>query len=137
MQVLSFFYNYPLSVQKFCHVIARRGGRISQKAGAVGKSYRLLPEGHHENAHIYLSRGQKRKKDCLLHRHPSSVLSYGTSTRRKPLLLFLLSGELLLRFDTRQFLALLFQLPPRKTRLEPSCVLLRIMIYSGHQAWNA
>ena len=28
-------------------------------------------------------------------------------------------GVLLLRFDTRQFLALLFQLPPRFTRLEP------------------
>ena len=39
--------------------------------------------------------------------------------RRKPMLLFRLSGVLLLRFDTRQFLALLFQLPPRFTRLEP------------------
>ena len=39
--------------------------------------------------------------------------------RRNPLLLFLLSGLLLLRFDTRQLSALLFQLPPRMTRLEP------------------
>ena len=39
--------------------------------------------------------------------------------RRKPRLLLRLSGVLLLRFDTRQFLALLFQLPPRFTRLEP------------------
>lgn len=45
-------------------------------------------------------------------------LSY--RARRKPLLLFLLSGLLLLRLATRQFLALLFQLPPRRTRLEPS-----------------
>ncbi|MFT4973955.1 MAG: hypothetical protein ACI9JY_003168, partial [Saprospiraceae bacterium] len=41
---------------------------------------------------------------------------------RKPLLLLRLSGLLLLRLDTRQFLALLFQLPPRKTRLEPSII---------------
>jgi hypothetical protein len=39
--------------------------------------------------------------------------------RRKPRLLSRLSGSLLLRFDTRQFLALLFQLPPRFTRLSP------------------
>ena len=41
------------------------------------------------------------------------------STRRSPLLLLRLSGVLLLRFDERQFLALLFQLPPRSTRFEP------------------
>jgi hypothetical protein len=35
------------------------------------------------------------------------------------MLLFLLSGLLLLRFADRQFLALLFQLPPRITRFEP------------------
>ena len=40
-------------------------------------------------------------------------------TNRNPLLLFRLSGELLLRFAGRQFLPLLFQLPPRKTRFEP------------------
>lgn len=45
------------------------------------------------------------------------TLSWGR-TRRNPLLLFVLSGSLLLRFDTRQFLALLFQLPPRSTRFE-------------------
>jgi hypothetical protein len=33
--------------------------------------------------------------------------------------LFLFSGVLLLRFAERQFLALLFQLPPRLTRFEP------------------
>jgi len=31
-----------------------------------------------------------------------------------------LDGELLLRFAARQFLALLFQLPPRLTRFEPN-----------------
>ena len=40
--------------------------------------------------------------------------------RRKPLLLFVLVGVLLFRLATRQFVALLFQLPPRRTRLEPS-----------------
>ena len=35
--------------------------------------------------------------------------------QRKPLLLFLLAGLFLLRFDTRTFLGLLFQDPPRRT----------------------
>gem|GEM_PF-6439136 len=39
--------------------------------------------------------------------------------RRNPLLLFLFPGLFLLRLAERQFLALLFQLPPRITRLEP------------------
>ncbi len=39
--------------------------------------------------------------------------------RRKPRLLFVFEGVLLFRFATRQFLAELFQLPPRFTRLEP------------------
>ena len=47
-------------------------------------------------------------------------LSYGTNTRRKPMLLLRSSGSLLLRFAERQFCALLFQLPPRKTRFEPT-----------------
>ena len=37
---------------------------------------------------------------------------------RKPRLLFRFSGAFLLRFAGRQFLALLFQLPPRITRYE-------------------
>ena len=37
---------------------------------------------------------------------------------RKPRLLFRFSGSFLLRFAERQFLALLFQLPPRITRFE-------------------
>ena len=55
-----------------------------------------------------------------------SVPSGGTSipsaelrSTRKPWLLFRLSGEFLLRFADRQFLALLSQLPPRFTRFEP------------------
>ena len=36
--------------------------------------------------------------------------------KRKPLLLFLFLGLLLLRLDTEQLLLLLFQAPPRNTR---------------------
>ena len=52
--------------------------------------------------------------------HPTLLLSYGTKTRRKPMLLFRLSGLLLLRLADRQFSELLFQLPPRFTRFEPT-----------------
>ena len=38
---------------------------------------------------------------------------------RKPRLLFRFSGSFLLRHAERQFLASLFQLPPRFTRCEP------------------
>lgn len=41
------------------------------------------------------------------------------SRSRKPMLLLRLPGSLLLRFADRQFLALLFQLPPRLTRPAP------------------
>lgn len=40
-------------------------------------------------------------------------------TTRKPTLLLRLLGELLFRLDTEQLFALLFQAPPRLTRLEP------------------
>lgn len=49
--------------------------------------------------------------------HPGT--SHRTAATRKPRLLFRLSGEFLLRFAERQFLALLFQLPPRFTRFCP------------------
>ena len=44
----------------------------------------------------------------------------GERTERNPMLLFLFVGLLLLRFAVRQLIALLFQLPPRFTRFEPS-----------------
>ena len=44
------------------------------------------------------------------------------SARRNPMLLLRLAGELLLRFDARMLFGLLFQLPPRITRLEPMAV---------------
>ncbi len=49
---------------------------------------------------------------------PLSLRS-GARTTRKPRLLFSFSGLFLLRFADRQFLAELFQLPPRFTRLSP------------------
>ena len=45
---------------------------------------------------------------------PEDVLAW-----RRPRLLFRLPGSFLLRLADRQFLALLFQLPPRFTRSEP------------------
>ena len=44
---------------------------------------------------------------------------FGSQARRKPRLLLLLPGELLLRLADRKFLPLLFQLPPRFTRFDP------------------
>ena len=44
----------------------------------------------------------------------------GARATRKPRLLLRFVGWFLLRFDDWQFLALLFQLPPRLTRFEPS-----------------
>jgi len=57
------------------------------------------------------------------HTRPRSVnrghSRWAVLERRRPRLLFVLLGLLLLRFADRQFCALLFQLPPRLTRLEP------------------
>ena len=46
------------------------------------------------------------------------ALRLGCGARRRPRLLFVFVGVFLLRLATRQFVALLFQLPPRFTRLE-------------------
>ena len=46
-------------------------------------------------------------------------ISAGGLERRRPMLLFRLSGVLLLRFAERTFLGLLFHAPPRITRLPP------------------
>ena len=51
--------------------------------------------------------------------HAELLLRLGWAATRNPRLVFRLSGVFLLRFADRQFLALLFQLPPRFTRLEP------------------
>ena len=46
-------------------------------------------------------------------------ISAGGLERRRPMLLFRLSGVLLLRFAERTFLGLLFHAPPRITRWPP------------------
>ena len=51
--------------------------------------------------------------------HQQVILHVSWRTTRNPLLLFSFDGLLLFRFETRQFLELLFQLPPRSTRLSP------------------
>ena len=55
-------------------------------------------------------------------RHPVRQAHSGAScraaARRNPMLLFRFDGLLLFRFAERQFLALLFQLPPRIIRFE-------------------
>ena len=59
--------------------------------------------------------------DLFLSIRSFCIILSSERARRKPLLLFLLSGLLLSRFDERQLLASLFQLPPRFTRLDPLC----------------
>ncbi len=51
--------------------------------------------------------------------HPLDAIGMSYRARRKPRLLFRLPGMFLLRLADRQFCAVLFQLPPRITRLEP------------------
>ena len=61
---------------------------------------------------------QPRAGTTPVHQQPSGLHVSWRATR-KPRLLLRFSGLLLLRLATRQFSALLFQLPPRFTRLEP------------------
>jgi len=49
----------------------------------------------------------------------ASTSSAELRAKRKPRLLFRSSGSFLLRYAERQFLASLFQLPPRITRFAP------------------
>ena len=60
-----------------------------------------------------------RKLDGLSHSRETDSANFPVLRRRNPILLFRLSGELLLRFADRLLLALLFHEPPRLTRLEP------------------
>jgi hypothetical protein len=68
---------------------------------------------------------RERRNNLFDGSHPAFPLSCGTNTRRKPRLLLRLSGLLLLRIATRQFPALLFQLPPRCTRFKPTIIVRR------------
>ena len=71
----------------------------------------------------------ERDNGLFINGNPSLFLSYGTKTTRKPTLLLRLLGFQLLRLATRQFVELLFQLPPRITRLEPSANALTFVVY--------
>lgn len=63
--------------------------------------------------------GHKRHSRPILEQTGSGLVLVCVLARRKPRLLLRFPGVFLLRFAERQFLALLFQLPPRFTRLEP------------------
>lgn len=67
---------------------------------------------------IVFSYSTEMVKNCLLHDIRLCHMLRRRTTRN-PRLLLRLPGELLLRLATRQFFALLFQLPPRFTRLDP------------------
>ena len=64
-----------------------------------------------------------RTRIWISHYHPAvraeQACDWKMLQMRKPMLLLLFVALLLFRFETVQLLALLFQLPPRFTRLEP------------------
>ena len=69
----------------------------------------------------YRAKHPSQPRPCLWTPRPAWAITCHSSKRgvlatRKPMLLLRLSGSLLLRFDERQLLELLFQLPPRSTR---------------------
>jgi len=69
---------------------------------------------------LFVAGDSERDTNLFSGSRPTLPVSYGTNTRRKPILSLRFSGLSLLRFAERQFCALLFQLPPRLTRFEPS-----------------
>jgi hypothetical protein len=75
---------------------------------------------HFPELFVVPPRRDERDSNLFSGSRPTLPMSYGTKTRRKPTLLLRLSGLSLLRFAERQFCAWLFQLPPRKTRFEPT-----------------
>ena len=67
----------------------------------------------------FLSEVLPRNEDRIRFWLAEHSLAFISQARRKPRLLFRLSGVFLFRLAERQFWALLFQLPPRLTRFEP------------------
>ncbi len=82
------------------------------------------PYQHRTFLKIFVAFYSERDSNLFSGSRPTLPVSYGTNTRRKPILLLRLPGSLLLRLAERQFCALLFQLPPRSTRFEPMIVAL-------------
>lgn len=64
-------------------------------------------------------------------------LSQGVLATRKPMLLFVLSGVLLLRYEERTLFVLLFQEPPRNTRFVVDRIRAERSLYEGHAPWSA
>jgi hypothetical protein len=90
--------------------------------GAFDKSLHSIAY-QHRAAFLHFSRPRIRTTEPDGDRVSASVHPHGRIelwTRRKPRLLLRLPGSFLLRLAERQFDALLFQLPPRLTRLVPS-----------------
>jgi len=88
--------------------------------GRPERSHSLpAPGGDHRVFRLPRHAAQDRKAVCSVWnlRHPP--IPAELQATRKPRLLFRFDGSFLLRFADRQFLAVLFQLPPRITRFEP------------------
>ncbi len=64
--------------------------------------------------------GNGQEIDGLDHHDDPNTAGPPVLIRRKPRLLLAVSGAFLFRLAARTFLGLLFQLPPRLTRLDPS-----------------
>gem|GEM_PF-3828609 len=92
---------------------------------------------------LYSMGASQKRQPCRTHNgtgttHSNCIRKHSCShnapvlVRRKPRLLLRLLGQLLLRLATRRLAALLFQLPPRNTRLEPSS--LCATVYPSYQS---
>lgn len=90
------------------HDLPVPGGPLFLSAGSTSSRHRTRGAGLH--AARSLSQWTERFRLPRLDRR-GAVLA-----NRNPLLLFRLSGVFLFRFEERQFLALLFHEPPRRTR---------------------
>ena len=113
----------PVSFQNTAFHILSEAGLVAATAQKKRQNFRPVP--------THTAAQNRAKRPCLsrtnhigngcnhlcIGSHPALLMRW--RERRKPKLLLRLSGVLLLRFETRQFSALLFQLPPRFTRLSP------------------
>ncbi len=63
-------------------------------------------------------------------------LSQGVLATRKPMLLFVLSGVLLLRYEERTLFVLLFQEPPRSTRFVVDRIRADGSLCEAHAPWS-
>ncbi|MEZ4528392.1 MAG: hypothetical protein R2941_20965 [Desulfobacterales bacterium] len=114
-----------ISNQNDCHEFFNHRNHLNQSSdkNPAGAFARIIQSGYRHRQGVcflpFLKKGQDsvRWSAGLSIRH--DLVIWGERSSRKPRLLFRLDGVLLFRLADRQFLALLFQLPPRLTRLEP------------------